>query len=54
MIWRMAFRYHGTGTYFITMKFADLIQANKYIAKEEAKENSQFLNFKLLNHYGIN
>jgi len=54
MIWRMAFRYHGTGTYFITMKFEDLIQANKYIAKEEAKENSQFLNFKLLNHYGIN
>jgi len=53
MIWRMAFRYHGTGTYFITMKFKDIREANRYIKKEEAREQSEFLDYKILERYGL-
>ena len=53
MIWRMAFRYHGTGTYFITMKFADIREANRYIKQEEKREQSEFLDYQILTHYGI-
>jgi len=49
MIWRMKFRYHETGSYFVTMTFADIKEANRYIKNEEAKENSQFIEFKILN-----
>jgi len=49
MIWRMKFRYHETGSYFVTMTFADIREANWYIKKEEALENSQFIEFKILN-----
>lgn len=52
MIWRMAFRYYGTGTYFITMKFADIREANRYIKQEEAREQSEFLDYKILEYYG--
>ena len=48
MIWRMKFRYHETGSYFVTMTFADIKEANRYIKNEEAKENSQFIEFKIL------
>jgi len=53
MIWRMAFRYHGTGTYFITMKFKDIREANRYIKQEEAREQSEFIDFKILERYGL-
>jgi len=48
MIWRMKFRYHETGSYFVTMTFADIREANCYIKQEEALENSQFIEFKIL------
>jgi hypothetical protein len=54
MIWRMKFRYHETGSYFVTMTFADIMEANRYIKQEETREQSEFLDFKILEHYGIN
>ena len=48
MIWRMKFRYHETGTYYVTMTFADIKEANRYIKHEEALENSEFLDFVIL------
>jgi len=54
MIWRMRFRYHETGSYFVTMTFANIREANRYIKQEEAREQSEFLDYKLLTHYGIN
>lgn len=48
MIWRMKFRYHETGTYYVTMTFADIKEANRYIKNEEALENSEFLDFVIL------
>ena len=48
MIWRMKFRYHETGTYYVTMTFADIKEANRYIKQEEALENSEFLDFTIL------
>ena len=48
MIWRMKFRYHETGTYYVTMTFADIKEANRYIKQEESLENSEFLDFVIL------
>ena len=53
MIWRMKFRYHITGTYYVTKTFADILEANRYIKQEELKENSEFIDFKILEHYGL-
>jgi len=54
MIWRMKFRYHGLGSYFVTMTFADIREANRYIKQEEARQQSEFLDYKVLTHYGSN
>ena len=48
MIWRMKFRYHETGTYYVTMTFADICEANRYIKQEELAENSEFLTYQEL------
>lgn len=48
MIWRMKFRYHETGTYYVTMTFANIREANRYIKQEEERENSEFLTYKEL------
>ena len=48
MTWRMKFRYHETGTYFVTMTFKDIREANRYIKNEEQTENSEFLDFTIL------
>jgi hypothetical protein len=53
MIWRMRFRYHETGSYFVTKTFADIFEANRYIKQEEAREQSKFLDFKILERYGL-
>jgi len=53
MIWRMRFRYHETGSYFVTKTFADIFEANRYIKQEEAREQSEFLDFKILERYGL-
>jgi len=54
MIWRMRFRYHETGSYFVTKKFADIREANRYIKQEEKKEKSEIVSYQILTHYGIN
>jgi hypothetical protein len=48
MTWRMKFRYHETGTYYVTKTFADIIEANRYIKQEEQSENSEFLTYTTL------
>lgn len=48
MTWRMKFRYHITGSYFVTKTFAYIREANRYIKQEEALENSQFLTYQEL------
>ena len=48
MTWRMKFRYHETGSYFVTKTFADIREANRYIKQEELAENSEFIDFKIL------
>ena len=48
MTWRMKFRYHVTGSYFVTKTFADIREANRYIKQEELAENSEFLTYKEL------
>ena len=48
MIWRMKFRYHETGTYYVTMTFANIREANRYIKQEEERENSEFLTYQEL------
>jgi hypothetical protein len=48
MTWRMKFRYHETGTYYVTMTFADIREANRYIKQEEQSENSEFLTYTTL------
>ena len=48
MILRMKFRYHETGTYYVTMTFANIREANRYIKQEEERENSEFLTYKEL------
>jgi hypothetical protein len=48
MTWRMKFRYHITGTYYVTKTFADIREANRYIKKEEQSENSEFLTYTTL------
>jgi len=53
MIWRMRFRYHETGSYFVTKTFADIFEANRFIKQEEAREQSEFLDFKILERYGL-
>ena len=45
----MKFRYHETGSYFVTMTFADIMEANRYIKQEEAREQSEFLTYQILN-----
>lgn len=49
----MRFRYHETGSYFVTMTFADIFEANRYIKQEEARQQSEFLDYKVLTHYGL-
>ena len=44
----MKFRYHETGTYYVTITFADIREANRYIKNEEQTENSQFLTYQQL------
>lgn len=53
MIWRMRFRYHETGSYFVTKTFANIFEANRFIKQEEAREQSEFLDFKILERYGL-
>lgn len=48
MTWKMKFQYHGLGSYFVIMTFADIREANRYIKQEEALENSQFLTYQEL------
>jgi len=48
MTWRMKFRYHETGTYYVTKTFADIREANRYIKQEEQSENSEFLTYTTL------
>lgn len=48
MIWRMKFQYHGLGSYFVIMTFADIREANRYIKQEELSENSEFLTYQEL------
>ena len=49
----MKFRYHETGSYFVTMTFVDIMEENRYIKQEETREQSEFLDFKILEHYGL-
>jgi hypothetical protein len=35
------------------MTFADIREANRYIKQEEAREQSEFLDFKILEYYGL-
>jgi hypothetical protein len=35
------------------MKFKDIREANRYIKQEEAREQSEFLDFKILKRYGL-
>jgi len=49
----MRFRYHETGSYFVTKTFADIFEANRFIKQEEAREQSEFIDFKILERYGL-
>jgi hypothetical protein len=49
----MKFRYHGLGSYFVTMTFSDIMEANRYIKQEETREQSEFLDYKVLEYYGL-
>jgi hypothetical protein len=35
------------------MKFADIMEANRYIKQEESREQSEFLDYKILEYYGL-
>jgi len=35
------------------MKFADIFKANNFIKEEEKREKSEFLDHKVLTHYGL-
>lgn len=48
----MEFRYHETGSYFVTKTFTDLFKANDFIKQEESREKSEIIDFKILEYYG--
>jgi hypothetical protein len=37
----------------VTKTFVDIFEANRYIKQEEAREQSEFLDFKILERYGL-
>jgi hypothetical protein len=48
MIWKMKFRYHERGSYFVTKEFDNIREANRWIKQEEEKENSEFVDYQTL------
>jgi hypothetical protein len=46
--WKMKFRYHETGYYFVIMTFEDIFEANRFIKKEEESGNSEFIDYKII------